>query len=121
MKLFNKLNKDTSRFFSKAGRDIKMFSRGAKKFGAEVGGAVGSVGGEVKKYASDLEKATAGTALAPVLAPTLKTAELIGSVGQTGGKALKAGSKGQTKEAVRQIESGVADVMGIKKIVNKKK
>lgn len=120
MKLFNKVNKDTSRFFSKAGKDIKMFGRGAKKLAGEVGGALGSVGGEVKKYASDLEKATAGTALAPALTPTLKTAELIGGLGQSGGKALKAGAKGKTKEAVKQIESGVTGVMGIKKIVNKK-
>lgn len=119
-KFFNKLNKDTSKFFNKAGKEVKLLGKGAKSFGGQLGGVLGSVGGEVKKYASDLEKATAGTALAPALTPALKTAELIGGVGQAGGRALKAGAKGQTKEAIKQIESGVGGVMGIKKITNKK-
>ncbi len=119
-KFFNKLNKDTSKFFNKSSKEIKMLGKGAKAFGGQVGGALGSVGGEVKKYASDLEKATAGTALAPALMPALKTAELIGGVGQAGGRALKAGSQGKTKEAVKQIEKGVGGVIGIKKITNKK-
>jgi hypothetical protein len=119
-KLFNKLNKDTSKFFNKAGKEVKMLGRGARSFGAEVGGALGSVGGEVKKAASDLEKATRGTALAPALTPALKAAELVGGVTQSGGKALKAGSQGKTKEAIRQIESGVKGVIGIKKIASRK-
>lgn len=119
-KFFNKLNKDTSKFFNKAGKDVKMFGRGARKFGAQIGGAIGSVSSQVGKAASDLEKAVAGTALAPELSPILKGAELAAGVGKSAGTAIKAGSEGKTKAAVKAVESGVMGVTGLQKMTRKK-
>ena len=109
-KFFNKLNKDTSKFFNKSSKEIKMLGKGAKAFGSQVGGALGSAGGEVAKVASQLEKASAGT---PISAIAHKVATGAGAV-QSSGKAIKALSKGNVKEAVklgRKAESGIMNVV----------
>lgn len=119
-KFFNKLDKGSAKFFNKLPEQTKMFGRSARALGRNVGGALGSVGSVVGKAASDLERATAGTALAAPLAPALAGIQLGAGVVKGSGQGLKAISSGKTKEAIIKIEGAVKNVGALKTMTKKK-
>lgn len=108
-KFFNKLNKGTTTLFNKAAGETKMLGRGGRAFGGQLGGLLGSVGGEVKKAASDIEKATAGTPISSIAGKVGSAADLT----QRSGRALKSISKGDNKGAVAQVKGVVKDIKGL--------
>jgi hypothetical protein len=105
-KFFNKLDKGASKFFSKSSGDLKMLGRSARKIGKEVGGALGSAGGEVKKAAQTIEKATAGTPISGIAGKVAAGADIV----QRTGRATKAISGGDVKGGVAQVKGVVKDV-----------
>ena len=119
-KFFNKLDKSSAKFFNKLPEQTKMFGRSARALGRNVGGSLGSVGSVVEKATSDLERATAGTALGSALAPALAGVKLGAGVVKGSGQGLKALSSGNTKGAVIKIEGVVKNVGALKTMTKKK-
>ena len=108
-KLFNKIDQGTTKLFSKASKDIKMFGKLGGKVGTTVGGALGSAGGEVAKVASEIEKGTRGTALGAIAGRVAKGASAV----QTGGKAIKALSKGDVEDATKLGRKTAGGIMRV--------